>query len=298
MRSRLRLVFLVILSLGLFVVLAAQTQAATISKPPINLGLVGYWDFEVGKGGTIAYDRSGNSGNGTLVGMDPSTDWVDGKEGKGQALDFDGPDTTATTATDVSGTGNTGTLTNGPVPGIGKVGQALNFDGSNDFVDLANPASLNITSALTISAWVYVRGATNQIDDIFTRDNSSTNRGYRLVFDSNDSIEFYVAQDASTKIQATVTGRTPYQNRWVHVVGVYQPSTFVRLYLDGTQAAENTMSIPAAIRSSTVGPEIGRRGNGDGEFNGLIDEVRVYNRALSAEEVKRLYNMGKTTIRH
>ena len=200
-------------------------------------------------GGLVAFDASGFRNNGTLTNMDPGTDWVGGQRG-----------------------------------------WALDFDGSNDYVDLANPSSLNITGELTISAWVYVRGATNQGDDIFTRDKNSSDRGYRLVFDSDDTVAFYVAQDATTKIQAAVSGRTPYQNLWVHVVGVYLPSTYVRVYLTGALQAENTTSVPASIRSSTVGPRIGMRGdNLQGWTDGLIDEVRIYNRVLDPDEIASLF---------
>jgi len=64
------------------------SATAIISKPTNNLGLIGYWDFNLGKGASTAYDLSGNGNNGTLTNMDVNTDWVDSNSGLGQALDF------------------------------------------------------------------------------------------------------------------------------------------------------------------------------------------------------------------
>jgi len=67
---------------------------------------------------------------------------------------FNAPDMSGVTAFDRSGNNNNGTLANGPARAIGRIGQALNFDGSDDYVNLGNPTSLQITGNLTISAWV------------------------------------------------------------------------------------------------------------------------------------------------
>src|SRR3989337_2906315 len=67
---------------------------------------------------------------------------------------FDGPDMANVTAYDRSGNANNGTLTNGPTRAVGRIGQGLSFDGSNDYVSFGNASSLNPATAITISAWI------------------------------------------------------------------------------------------------------------------------------------------------
>jgi len=69
---------------------AHSASAGVISKPPNNLGLVGYWNFDTNKYSSTTPDMSGNGNTGNLTGMDPATDYVDSNTGLGQALDFDG----------------------------------------------------------------------------------------------------------------------------------------------------------------------------------------------------------------
>lgn len=82
-----KVVLSVLLFAGSFCLFTSEAQAALLRKVSNNLGLVGYWSFEDGKGSTIT-DFSGKGNTGTLTNMDPATDWVAGKRGK--ALDFDG----------------------------------------------------------------------------------------------------------------------------------------------------------------------------------------------------------------
>ena len=72
----------------LFVSVGRKADAATISRPMHSLGLVGYWSFDVGKGGPTAFDMSGNGNKGALTNMDNAGAWVGGKIGN--ALNFDG----------------------------------------------------------------------------------------------------------------------------------------------------------------------------------------------------------------
>src|SRR3990167_6135641 len=101
-------------------------HAATISRPTQSLGLVGYWSFDVGKGGAKAVDMSGRGNNGTLTNMNTTAAWVGGK-----------------------------------------IGNALNFDGSNDFVN-ATKLSLG-TGNFSFSAWVNLQSQTN-LECVFGND--------------------------------------------------------------------------------------------------------------------------------
>src|SRR3989344_4032944 len=80
------------LFLTTYFLLPTTVSASTIARPMANSGLVGYWSMEEGTGNSRTFDRSGNGNTGTLTNMDPLTDWVNGATSTGQALDFDGSD--------------------------------------------------------------------------------------------------------------------------------------------------------------------------------------------------------------
>jgi hypothetical protein len=85
--------------------------------------------------------------------------------------------------------------------------------------------------------------------------------------------------------------RSTGQNAWQHVCGVRRSSGLATIYLDGAQNgdADQDSGTPGLFGDISIG----NNGNDTDFFNGLIDEVRIYNRALSAGEVNRLYQMGR-----
>jgi hypothetical protein len=102
---------------------------------------------------------------------------------------FDGKNVVGGVALDSSVSGNNGNLINiatSSFYSIGKIGQGFNFDGTDDYIDLGNPASLNITGAITFGAWVKF-DTTNTIDEIITREEvGPSDRGYRLNKEGRD----------------------------------------------------------------------------------------------------------------
>ncbi len=220
---------------------------------------------------------------------------------------FDGPDmdwgSTTAEVKDRSGNGNHGNATTSmsatSSPTSGVLGQALEFDGGFDTVNLGNPSELQITGALTISTWV--KADTNQNTSIFGKvDWQGDQRSYRLQTDPGTASTRYEFRIAGTcNASETPSGyNEAADGEWHHVVGVYEPSTALRVYVDGVLGAENTTSIPAAIADCTADAYIGSRshiGLPAEMFDGLIDDVRVYDRALSAAEVKRIFDLGNTT---
>ncbi|MFZ2189783.1 MAG: LamG-like jellyroll fold domain-containing protein [Candidatus Magasanikiibacteriota bacterium] len=91
---------------------------------------------------------------------------------------FDGREITAVTSTDKSGNSNNATRTNGPLAGIGKIGQGLGFDGVNDYLNIAHSTSLNITSTISLSAWVKPLTGFGSSSTLITKGNIGT--GYIL----------------------------------------------------------------------------------------------------------------------
>lgn len=191
-------------------------------------------------------------------------------------------------AYDRSGAGNNGSIvnmSNSSSPVAGASGQALNFDSINDHILVPNSTSLNITGPITMSAWIKPNSfGQNNFGRIVHKDGVN---GY--IFSLNNSsitngLLFYSGGvNASTSNVITL-------NRWQHVASVFNGST-VTLYVNGVAVSTQAQPAPTASTASLgigIRPADSLRG-----FDGIIDEVRIYNRALSDSEMKQLYGMGR-----
>ena len=190
-----------------------------------------------------------------------------------------------TTVADESGQGNNGTLTNGPTRQIGKIGQALSFDGVDDEVFIS---STPVTAApLSLCAWVYRTASTPTDATVVTVTDSALTNHFSLELLATDRVRARILGSAGASASAPA-GTVPVGG-WHHACAVFASITSRSIYVDGVNQASNSTSV------TVTGTDRIRIGNGaKGIFpNGLIDEVRVYNRALSAEEIKRLYNLGR-----
>jgi hypothetical protein len=207
---------------------------------------------------------------------------------------FNGPDLDGTTATDVSGNGNDGTLQNGPAPAIGKVGQGLEFDGSDDWVDMNSSLIVGANEG-TIGGWVYINEWTNRYAGIYHCATGASWSNLRVVlfrYSYNNQILASISDGSS--YLGTGGPKTPELNinQWYHIIFTYD-GNYARMYLDGEEVDSVATSIvPGAFTPSTTG--IGWNAEYSSRFHdGLIDEVRIYDRALSESEIKRLYKMGR-----
>jgi hypothetical protein len=203
-----------------------------------------------------------------------------------------------TTAGDSSGSGNTGTLMNGPIWVSGKSGMALSFDGVDDYVDIPEAESLNLTSALTISAWINNQAPT---DSSLSQDHyriiaskgwAGDNTGsWTLAWRINDGSLFFFAGRATSSRNVSF----PYDNSragtWHLVTAVLDNGT-LSLYQDGVLQAGPVGIDSSKIRTDTSPVLIGSSPVSNNRLNnwyGFIDEVRYYSRALSADEIASLY---------
>ena len=197
---------------------------------------------------------------------------------------FDGKDMAGVTAYDRSGNSNNGTLTNGPVRAIGKIGQGLSFDGSDDYISISNFCPSISNTAGTISAWVKPdvdNQATDNNDYIF-----NCQAGHQpSLFILGGSIPDYEFRRFTARTVATTRPRA---NVWVHLIATWNTS-IQTIYVNGVQEDSD-----ATVSTTQSGAGyIGIFGGTTGSWDGLIDDVRVYNRALSASEIQRLYNLGR-----
>ena len=187
-----------------------------------------------------------------------------------------------TSAPDASGSGNTGTLTNGAVfsPSGGKYGGAVSFDGQNDSITVADSASLDLTSGMTLEAWVRPSALGTTWRTAIFKQRSSNGLSYALY--ANRNTQRPDARIYSSGAARLVDGTAVLPlNAWTHLAATFDGSA-LRLYVNGTQAAQ--LSYTGTITTSNNALTIG--GNVRSEwFQGLIDDVRIYNRALTATEV-------------
>ena len=199
---------------------------------------------------------------------------------------FNGPDMNSTTALDASGNANHGTLggTNKPTLTVGKVGQGLLFNSSS--VTVPNASSLNITGGLTVSAWINPSSLGGGYQTVLSKRGPGNTTDYELSLDTTTgALIFY---DGTIYLSSYI----PTINKWTHVTVTVDPSGNLTIYANGVSVYTNTgVSLSANTASLFIG--VGG-GNGSGQFfKGKLDEVRVYNRALSAVEAQELYLMGK-----
>ena len=195
-----------------------------------------------------------------------------------------------TTATDVSGNSNHGTLQNGPVWVNGRSNGGLSFDGSNDAVVINSSPSLNgITSSVTVAAWVFRNANQSSWRSILSRQaGSETAEHYYLGFNDN---AFKWGVNTTAGYSNFTIGGPAAVGQWLHLVGTYDGTT-VRLYVNGVEhfsaphsgtfAADTTRVVVGSSHNDAAGtPSEG--------FNGVIDEMRLYGRALTAQEVNDLF---------
>jgi autotransporter-associated beta strand protein len=206
---------------------------------------------------------------------------------------------TGTTADDLSASGDNGTIVNGtwlqPPNGFNGA-PALQFNGqsseSPSVVKLGGPAVLNFSGQITLSAWIKPASITqsqyilnhraNTANDLFLMING--NGTYQVGVESNGT--FYGAS-ASIPPQDL--------NAWVHLAGTYDGTTW-RLYRDGQLVASSTASIgaismsPVGIYKPTwgIGAATSYTVTGLQYFDGVIDDVRIYNTAISSSDISGL----------
>ena len=192
-----------------------------------------------------------------------------------------------TSAADATGHGITGTLINGPTWVVGKYGGAVSFDGTDDYIDLGNPTSLRLTGSMTISAWI--NSSSFPVDDAVIVSKKGTT-GFQLDTTKDlgtRTIGFKLTN--STGADMIRYGLTTLQTgTWYHVAGVYDATAAtMTVYLDGVaNNGAQLGSITSTQLGSTTTVRIGRRGNGGYYLAGRIDDVRIYDRALTAAEIQ------------
>jgi hypothetical protein len=199
---------------------------------------------------------------------------------------FDGKDTVGGEVIDTSGSGNDGSMMNMPTSTAytgGILGQAFNFNQSNDFVRIP---TMNISGDIAVSAWV---NTPDWSQKGFIIGKNSVNTQWELFLE----VGFVRWRGGGvTSVSKSVASLGLQPNTWHHFVGE-QTGTTGTLFVDGVEVATGTVPV-IGNGSGTV--EIGSFGGGTSyNFKGTIDDVRVYDRTLSPDEVAQLYQQGAAT---
>lgn len=174
----------------------------------------------------------------------------------------------------------------------GKIGGSVTFD-ATDEIDCGNGASLTLNTRGTISAWVYP--TTLQLyGAVISKFSFSTDRnGYGIRVTTSGRIILELASDAANQNIQSSADAVIAINGWYHVVATWD-GTYVNIYLNGVKRADNVAQTVTPV-SNVVNLHIGRDAvytSTNGNWNGLIDEVSIYNRALGQAGVDSLYNAG------
>lgn len=219
-------------------------------------GLIGYWTFD--------YANSGSISNNQTTGLKDS-----------------------------SGNNNNATSSNANGTGMawvaGKVGSgAVSFDGVDDSI-IAPRLGLELTQQVSVAAWVNINSWTANLN--FLGYNNSGTDGYSLqIRNVSCPAGIYLLLSSGA---GTATGPANAScGSWHHVVGTYDGSQ-IKIYMDGVLQASNPYTSAMTYSSGYLPFGIGGDSSRIRYLNGSLDDVRVYNRALSAAEIQAIYNATK-----
>lgn len=189
-----------------------------------------------------------------------------------------------------------------PVSASPAEGYCLTFDGDDDYVEIADAAELNPTDALTIEAWIKPEVLDRDMTIVDKCGEYGNDKGYNLYIGYNwfGGGETLVYFQVRTGGAYWVAGEITVASTWYHVVGTFDNSLASynqKLYIDGVlcEGMDNTKTIEPATQPVYIGGEPGAQtanNQAGADFKGKIEEVRIYNRAITADEVTAHYNGG------
>jgi hypothetical protein len=191
---------------------------------------------------------------------------------------------TGTIAHDSSGNNNDGTIY-GATWTSGKYGNALQFDGIDDYVFIENSPSLQISQSITVAAWIRVEGITGDHQIILGKwYGYEKYPSYVLEMQPDgQTAQFCIFNSTGARSDAVSSVTIPI-GEWAYIVGTYDGHT-VKIYVNGVLVGTSELCGPINVENQPVLIGAHTAWWDRNWFNGIIDEVKVYNRALSAEEV-------------
>jgi len=178
------------------------------------------------------------------------------------------------TVSDVFGN-NDGTFVGNPKIAKGKYGNAVELNGSSDYVEVPDDKSLQLWETYTLEAWIYQREIKSS--RFIDRCTAGTSDGPH--FDNHPGTKLRSCAGGCVTSDADFT-----LDEWYHVVMTFDEGA-VKFYLDGSPAGEGNVASP--LSGNTLSFKLGADSNGQNLLDGFIDEARIYNRAISEAEVNQ-----------
>jgi glucose/arabinose dehydrogenase len=227
----------------------------------------------------LASDAVGNTTLSAAVGVTVDNSTPPPPSGLVAAYGFNAGSGTA--LADATGKGHTGTLSGAAWSAAGKNGGALSFDGLNDWVTVADADDLDLTNGMTLSAWIRPSGAGSDWQTIVLKESP----GFMVY-------ALYSDTDTNRPSGHVVIGGSDLDTRgtaqlapavWTHLAATFDGGT-LRLYVNGGLVA--TRAVTGSMTASTAPLRIGGNATWGEWFGGLVDDLRIYNRALSATEIQ------------
>jgi len=196
-------------------------------------------------------------------------------------------ETSGTVASDFTGNGWNGTLVNGPTWVAGKYGNAVNLDGSNDYVSLPT-GIMSTLDRCTVCAWVKL-DANNGWNRIFDFGSGTGVNMFLTPNCSSGAIRFAIKYGGGGEQQINTSSTMP-TGSWQHIAITLSGAVGV-MYLNGVEVGRSTtLTLKPSGMGSTTQNWLGRSQYSDPYYDGLIDDFRIYNGALSAEQIMQVYN--------
>lgn len=197
-------------------------------------------------------------------------------------------ETSGTTATDSSGNGKDGSMNGGLDAGndsvIGPMATGLSFDGTDDQIVIPDDPIFDMSSALTLSVWAKITDASNVNSMIHKYGGGDS--AYKLFYDSGN-LTFALSADGTSGTASSIDyAMSPDPNIWYHFAATYDGTT-MRLYLDSVEIGSQAHA--GGIFNSSLPIRLGQNYYAN-NYEGHMDDARIYDRALSAGEVAALYD--------
>jgi len=188
------------------------------------------------------------------------------------------------TVYDLSGNNNHGTIYGATRVQEG-FGKALLFDGVDDYVDVPSSPILSGLNTITVEVWVNPTKTTE--GTIVSKHDNYQNKEWQLYINPYTQKYTFQVVDENTDTFSEVAGVAATIGKWTHIVGVYNNGK-LQIYCDGVLTDSKTTD--KIIRVTNAPIRIGNRADNVRYYGGIIDEVLIYNRALSESEIKAIYN--------
>ena len=198
-------------------------------------------------------------------------------------------------AKDSSGKGNDGKINGATWANKGTFGKALEFDGTDDWVEVPDAPNLNPTKAMSMGCWVIITGNVGQHRDIISKDGESSERQYLIT--ASDINKFRAHIWTPDGVARHFDGKTSVElNTWYHIAQTYDGSV-LKLYVNGQE--DDSRDFPGGIIVTKQPVRIGGGANpGAAALHtpGTIDEVAIFNVVLEKEDIQAIMNKGLSSM--